>query len=253
MFIHSDYHKIIALLSFFYLRAGCFETGLRTVVERYNHGETHAQIVLMRHGESEANEKRLFSWPAVPLTKKGCDEVESAATTLKGHRIAFDRAYTSGFKRAQDSLTITLETLGYAKSNIPIKKAPELNTRTFGEWTGRPYAEARATLGSENVNHWFGIDYKNFPDVPPRGGETLEDCDKRAQAYYTQEIHRKVLAGEKILVVASRNPIYSLMQKIEGDKLKEVPIDDMKTALPIIYQLDYRGNVLDVPFIIEHV
>ncbi|EFP78183.1 uncharacterized protein PGTG_04139 [Puccinia graminis f. sp. tritici CRL 75-36-700-3] len=172
-----------------------------------NTGETHAQIVLMRHGESEANEKRLFSWPAVPLTKKGCDEVESAATTLKGHRIAFDRAYTSGFKRAQDSLTITLETLGYAKSNIPIKKAPELNTRTFGEWTGRPYAEARATLGSENVNHWFGIDYKIFPDVPPRGGETLEDCDKRAQAYYTQEIHRKVLAGEKILVVASRNPI----------------------------------------------
>jgi hypothetical protein len=43
------------------------------------------------------------------------------------------------------------------------------------------------------------------------------------------------------------------MKLIEGDQLKEVDIKDMKNSLPIIYQLDARGNVLHVPFIIEHV
>jgi 2,3-bisphosphoglycerate-dependent phosphoglycerate mutase len=72
-------------------------------------------LVLVRHGQSEWNEKNLFTgWRDVGLTERGVEEAKAAGRRLKARGLVFDLAYTSALKRAQDTLTIMLEELGQA-------------------------------------------------------------------------------------------------------------------------------------------
>ncbi|KAA1110838.1 hypothetical protein PGT21_032673 [Puccinia graminis f. sp. tritici] len=242
MSIHLKYQQIVLLLCSFFLQSGCFETELSKTIEHYNQGTTHSKIVLIRHGESVANAERKFSWAEVPLTAQGYRQAQYAASIVQSHNIAFDCAYTSGLKRAQDTLTVILRALDC--QGIPTKEAAELNTRSFGDLGRWTKDQACARFGEHQVKLWYGIEYENVADVAPPGGETLRYCENRAQSYYMNEIKNKVLAGKNILVAISRNPIYSLMKQIEGSQLKPVPIEEMKNALPIIYELDSRGKVL---------
>ena len=69
-------------------------------------------LVLIRHGQSEWNEKNLFTgWKNPPLTEKGIEEAELAGIRIKNLNIDFSHYFTSALIRAQESGEIILNHL----------------------------------------------------------------------------------------------------------------------------------------------
>ena len=69
-------------------------------------------LVLIRHGQSEWNEKNLFTgWKNPPLTEKGIKEAELAGEKIKNLNIDFSHYFTSALVRAQETGEIILSKL----------------------------------------------------------------------------------------------------------------------------------------------
>ena len=59
-------------------------------------------LILVRHGQSEWNEKNLFTgWKDPGLTPLGYEEARNAGKLIMNTRISFDCMFTSALKRAQ--------------------------------------------------------------------------------------------------------------------------------------------------------
>ena len=55
-----------------------------------------SRLVLVRHGQSEWNEKNLFTgWRDPDLTAQGVDEARRAGAALKAANMSFDLGFTS--------------------------------------------------------------------------------------------------------------------------------------------------------------
>lgn len=196
-------------------------------------------LVLVRHGQSEWNLKNLFTgWHDVGLTEQGEAEAHKAGQILKEHGLAFDIAYTSDLKRAQDTLSIILGELG--QNDLPVIEDQALNERDYGDLTGLNKDDAREKWGEEQVHVWR----RSF-DVAPPGGESLKDTAARVLPYYEATIKPKVLAGEKVLVAAHGNSLRALIMEIEGLSGEEIVKRELATGVPIIYLLKEDGSVAE--------
>jgi 2,3-bisphosphoglycerate-dependent phosphoglycerate mutase len=93
-------------------------------------------LVLLRHGESEWNQKNLFTgWVDVPLTDTGRAEGIRAGELLREHDLLPDVLHTSLLKRAILTAQITLESAD--RSWIPTTRSWRLNERHYGALQGK--------------------------------------------------------------------------------------------------------------------
>ena len=188
-------------------------------------------LVLVRHGQSEWNEKNLFTgWRDVGLTELGIEEARAAGHRLKARGLRFDLAYTSALKRAQDTLTIILEELG--QPDLQTKADQALNERDYGDLVGLNKDDARKRWGEEQVHVW-----RRSYDTAPPGGESLKDTLARALPYYVHNILPDVLSGNRVLVSAHGNSLRALIMAIEGMSPEEIVKLELPTGLPIAYRL----------------
>ncbi|KAI9621288.1 hypothetical protein H4Q26_015786 [Puccinia striiformis f. sp. tritici PST-130] len=235
------FHHLV-LISLFCLRASCGITGSPKSVlsdaldyDKLD-GQTHARIVVIRHGESESNSKKVFSYPEAKLTEKGRADAARAGITLKTHAIRFDCGYTSELIRAQETYGIVMNTLGH--KTIPVTRDANLNALNYGILGGFVKEDAGEEFGEENVKKWYGSE-----DALPPGGETVKDCYQRAKSYYNDQIKRDVLAGKNIIVVAHRHPILGVLAGIEGEDHVVDP-EKITNGAQVMYELDSEGRVL---------
>ncbi len=199
-------------------------------------------LVLVRHGQSEWNLKNLFTgWRDVGLTEAGIEEAKAAGRRLKARDLQFDLAYTSGLKRARDTLEIMLEELG--QSGLDIKSDQALNERDYGDLVGLNKDDARKRWGEEQVHLW-----RRSYDVAPPGGESLKDTLARALPYYVTQILPDVLAGKRVLVSAHGNSLRALIMAIEGKSPAEIVKLELATGVPMVYRLrpDSRVESKDI-------
>ena len=198
-----------------------------------------SHLVLIRHGQSEWNEKNLFTgWRDPDLTAQGVDEAKAAGQALKQQGLVFDLAFTSDLQRAQKTLTLLLAEQG--QSDLPTTKNQALNERDYGDLAGLNKDDAREKWGAEQVHIW-----RRSYDTPPPGGESLKDTGARVLPYYDSAILPLIKAGKNILIAAHGNSLRSLVMRLEGlssDEILDVNID---TGMPYIYQMDEAGAVLD--------
>ena len=195
-----------------------------------------AQLVLLRHGESQWNlENRFTGWVDVPLSPKGEQEAREAGQKLKAFR--FDRAYTSVLKRAIDTLQIVLEVIG--QTDIPIEKDQALNERLYGDLQGLNKAETAKKYGEQQVKIW-----RRSYDTRPPGGESLKDTAERVLPYYEKHIRPQVLAGKTILVSAHGNSLRALVMHLDRLTREEVLELNIPTGVPLLYEFDKAGKVL---------
>ncbi len=195
-----------------------------------------SHLVLIRHGESQWNlENRFTGWVDVPLTPKGEEEARAAGEKLKTFQ--FDCAFTSGLKRAQNTLRIVLEVIG--QTTIPITEDTALNERMYGELQGLNKAETAKKFGEEQVKIWR----RSF-DVPPPGGESLKDTAERVLPYYQSQIWPALEAKKTVLVVAHGNSLRSLVMHLEKLSREAVLELNIPTGAPLFYDLDDHGAVL---------
>ncbi len=194
-------------------------------------------LVLVRHGQSEWNEKNLFTgWADVELTDKGIEEAHKAARLLKEKGIRFDEAFTSDLKRAQHTLDIILEDLG--QTDIPVTRDAAINERDYGHLVGMNKDEARRKWGEEQVHIW-----RRSYDVRPPGGESLKDTAERAVPYFRDHILPRVLDGEDVLVSAHGNSLRAIIMWLEGLSPEEVLKLELATGVPVVYHFNADGTI----------
>jgi 2,3-bisphosphoglycerate-dependent phosphoglycerate mutase len=195
--------------------------------------------VLVRHGESEWNRRNLFTgWHNPDLSEKGLIEAIVAARLLKASGLHFDAAFTSVLKRAQRTLDIIISEIGQPDLDIVCSQA--LNERHYGDLCGLNKDEARDRWGEEQVNIW-----RRSYDVPPPGGESLQDTAERVIPYYKETIWPVLRAGKTVIVSAHGNSLRALIMELEGLTADEILDRELATGAPIIYRLNEAGKVIE--------
>jgi 2,3-bisphosphoglycerate-dependent phosphoglycerate mutase len=82
-------------------------------------------------------------------------------------------------------------------------------------------------------------------DVPPPGGESLQDTAERVIPYYREVIWPALESGKNVIVSAHGNSLRALIMEIEGLTADEILDRELATGAPIIYRLDGAGAVIE--------
>ena len=189
-------------------------------------------LVLVRHGQSEWNEKNLFTgWKDPKLTPRGVDEAIKAGKELKEAGYSFDKMFTSDLFRAQDTGRIILEQMDIP--SIEVIKDVSLNERNYGDLAGLNKDEARKKWGEDQVHIWR----RSF-DIPPPGGESLKDTAERVLPYFKENIIPELIEGLNILVAAHGNSLRALVMELEEISSEEIVELEISTGVPLIYKFE---------------
>ena len=195
-------------------------------------------LILVRHGQSEWNEKNLFTgWENPGLTKKGEKEAKDAGKIINGLGINFDYLYTSALIRAQLTGSIILSEINQKNVNTIENKA--LNERFYGDLQGLNKDECRKKWGDEKVQMW-----RRSYDQGPPGGETLKQTGERVVPYFIEEIEPLVKNGSNILIAAHGNSLRSLIKFLDDVTDEDIVKLEIPTGAPIHYVFDSNGKVM---------
>ena len=187
-------------------------------------------LTLVRHGQSDWNNKNLFTgWENPGLTKKGVEEAHKTGNLLKEENKNYSYLFTSILDRAINTADIILEELGIDQINIIRDQA--LNERDYGELTGLNKDAARKKWGEDQVHIWR----RSF-DVPPPGGESLKDTAERVIPYFKDNILPLLIEDNNILISAHGNSLRALVMHIEGLSSEEILTREIATGQPISYE-----------------
>lgn len=225
-----------------------------------------AKLILIRHGQSCWNAENKFTgWVDVPLSHKGLEEAALAAERLKS--IAVDVCFTSMLIRAiQTAMVCLVESdavrlhgkspvihheaddpdwhgwdahIGDPQEEIPVFPSVALDERFYGNLQGLNKAKTAEKYGAEQVKLW-----RRSYSVRPPGGESLEDTVARTVPYFQSRIMTHVTAGENVLVSAHGNSLRSIIMDLEQMSQEEIPLLELATGVPIIYEIDPNGKMI---------
>jgi broad specificity phosphatase PhoE len=130
------------------------------------------RIILLRHGESRDNIKKLLSGRSDPdLTNVGNKQAKEASRFIKKRFAPVDMIFTSPLKRALS----TAQSIS-KKLNVPIQEEELLIETNFGSWE----RSGRSDLSKKPGWDAYTKDpfHFNFP-----GGESPQDVKKRVLAF----------------------------------------------------------------------
>ncbi|MEO6826317.1 MAG: phosphoglyceromutase [Microbacteriaceae bacterium] len=219
-------------------------------------------LILLRHGQSEWNQKNLFTgWVDVGLTDTGAAEARRAGELLLEAGLAPDILYTSVLTRAIQTANLTLEVAG--RLWIDVKRSWRLNERHYGALQGKDKAQTLAEYGPEQFQTWRRsydvppppIDddsefsqvhdprYASLGNALPRT-ECLKDVIQRMLPYWESEINPDLAAGKVVLVTAHGNSLRGLVKHLDGISDEDIAGLNIPTGIPLVYQLDEAGRPL---------
>lgn len=214
-----------------------------------------ATLILLRHGESDWNEKNLFTgWVDVDLTEKGRAEAVRAGELMKELDRQPDVLYTSVLRRAINTANLALDKAD--RHWIPVHRDWRLNERHYGALQGLNKAETKAKYGEEQFMAWRrsydtppppierGSEYSQ--DTDPRyadiaGGpltECLKDVVERFVPYFESAIVPDLRAGKTVLIAAHGNSLRALVKYLDGMSDEDVVGLNIPTGIPLRYDLD---------------
>ncbi|XP_014261053.1 phosphoglycerate mutase 2 isoform X1 [Cimex lectularius] len=218
------------------------------------------RIVMVRHGESEWNEKNLFSgWYDTNLSSKGVKEAQQAGLALASSSFQFDVAHTSVLTRAKRTLDIILQ--GIDQKDLPTYETWRLNERHYGGLTGLNKAETAAKYGDAQVQIWR----RSFDTPPPPMDEnhqyynsivgdpryskepskdefpmfeSLKMTIERTLPYWYNNIVPDLKNNKTVLVVAHGNSLRGIIKHLDCISDKDIMELNLPTGIPFEYQLD---------------
>lgn len=216
------------------------------------------KLVLLRHGESEANFQNYWTgWLDVALTEKGMQQATEAGRKMNEQGLVFDIVYTSVLKRAIKTSQLALEEMN--QLYLPVQKTWRLNERHYGALVGKNKTEMKKEYGEEQVKKWR----RGYREVPPlvsenhfdrrydsldprllSHGESLEMTVERVVPLWQDELAPHLSAGKNVLVVGHGNSLRALTKYLEDVPENQLDTIDIPNAQPIQYTLNKELEVL---------
>ncbi|MBA2415285.1 MAG: phosphoglyceromutase [Geodermatophilaceae bacterium] len=214
-------------------------------------------LVLLRHGQSDWNDKNLFTgWVDVGLTDLGDREAGRGGELLGEHGLLPDVLHTSVLRRAIETATATLDVA--ERSWIPVRRSWRLNERHYGALQGKDKAATLAEYGEQQFmlwrrsydtpppplprgDRWSQYDDPRYAKLPPElrpETECLKDVVVRMLPYWYDAIVPDLLVGHNVLVVAHGNSLRALVKHLDGMGEQEVVALNIPTGIPLLYDLD---------------
>ncbi|KAH3666074.1 hypothetical protein OGAPHI_004263 [Ogataea philodendri] len=215
------------------------------------------KLILVRHGQSEWNEKNLFTgWVDVTLSAVGEKEAARAGELLKESGLKPDILFTSKLTRAIQTANIALDKAG--RLFIPVVRSWRLNERHYGALQGKDKAATLAQYGPEQFQTW-----RRSYDVPPppiedssefsqAGDERYKDVDPsvlpkteslalvidRLLPYWQDTIAKELLAGKTVIIAAHGNSLRALVKHLDNISDDDIAGLNIPTGIPLVYELD---------------
>jgi broad specificity phosphatase PhoE len=161
-------------------------------------------IVLVRHGETEANRERLALGRAdPPLTATGRAQADAVAAALGARLSGVDdvRVVSSPLTRARETAAAVAAALG-----LEMTVDPRLVELDYGEWDVRSFAE----FPSEDLARW-----RRDATFAPPGGESLLAVGARVGQWCAE-----VADGPTVVAVSHVSPIKAaVLWALDADPL----------------------------------
>ena len=207
------------------------------------------KIYLFRHGQSHYNKHSWFTgWIDSKLTKGGIKNARKVAKMLKSKKI--DVAYHSRLSRSKNTLK---EVLKYHPECKEIIEDDRMIERSYGKLQrhshkefmqdledcvvpaiekgfGKMNRKSRGVFGEKVAKTIYDIYHRSY-DIPPPGGESIKDVEKRVNAFLKYLI--KKMKKEKINVAISAHgnsmrPFRAYFEKLSRNQMMELenPWDD---------------------------
>ena len=213
-------------------------------------------LILLRHGESDWNQKNLFTgWVDVDLTDKGRAEAVRGGKLLAEQGVLPDVLYTSLLRRAITTANLALDAAD--RHWIPVHRDWRLNERHYGALQGLDKAATKEKYGEEQFMAWrrsydtppppIEVGSEFSQDADPRyadiaGGAPLTECLKDVVArfvpYFEQTIVPDLKAGKTVLIAAHGNSLRALVKYLDGMSDADVVGLNIPTGIPLLYELD---------------
>jgi 2,3-bisphosphoglycerate-dependent phosphoglycerate mutase len=127
---------------------------------------------------------------------------------------------------------------GHKEEEIPVIPAMALDERYYGDLQGLNKANTAEKYGKEVVQEWR----RSYYTRPP-GGESLADTADRTIPFFTSRIFSHLLEGDNVLVAAHGNSLRSIVMHLDNLPVEEVPGLELKTGVPIAYEINADGKV----------
>ena len=230
-----------------------------------------AQLILLRHGESEWNAKNLFTgWVDVGLNEKGVGEAKRGGELLRDEGLLPDVVHTSLLRRAISTANLALD--GCDRHWIPVRRNWRLNERHYGALQGKNKKQTLEEFGEEQFMTWrrsfdtppppLDVDdeysqfndprYADIPEAERPRTECLKDVVERMLPYWESDIIPDLAAGKTVLVAAHGNSLRALVKHLDNISDADIAGLNIPTGIPLYYELDeqYRpvtpgGRYLD--------
>jgi 2,3-bisphosphoglycerate-dependent phosphoglycerate mutase len=212
--------------------------------------------VLLRHGQSDWNQKNLFTgWVDVRLSELGRTEAGRAGELLVEHGVLPDVLHTSVLTRAIQTADIALEVAD--RLWIDVRRSWRLNERHYGALQGLDKAETLEKYGQEQFMLWRRsfdtppppIDddskwsqvgdprYANLADDEMPRTECLKDVIARMLPYWESDIIPDLADGRTVLVAAHGNSLRALVKHLDDISDDDIAELNIPTGIPLVYEL----------------
>ncbi|MDF2573266.1 MAG: phosphoglyceromutase [Agromyces sp.] len=213
-------------------------------------------LVLLRHGQSDWNQKNLFTgWVDVRLSELGRTEAGRAGELLVEHGVLPDVLHTSVLTRAIQTADIALEVAD--RLWIDVRRSWRLNERHYGALQGLDKAETLEKYGQEQFMLWRRsfdtppppIDddskwsqvgdprYANLADDEMPRTECLKDVIARMLPYWESDIIPDLADGRTVLVAAHGNSLRALVKHLDDISDDDIAELNIPTGIPLVYEL----------------
>ena len=187
-------------------------------------------IYLIRHGESEANEKAIFLGHGdLHLTQRGKAQADMTAAYLINQVGQPDAIYSSDLSRAYETAKRTAEHF-----HMPITKDPDLREIDAGDWDFVPFTDLEKDFAES-----YGLWLQNIGRARCDGGESVEELCSRFIGAVTRIA--KQHPDAVVFVFSHGTPLRILaahcLQK-SPDEIKDLPWASNASVTKIIFEED---------------
>ncbi len=157
-------------------------------------------INMIRHGETSANEKKLYSgYTDLKLSENG---------KLKLMKLKDELIYPKGDLYITSGLKRTNETLEILYNKLPDIEINELREMNFGKFEMHSHLEL---LNDEYYNQWL----KEYPNKPCKNGESVSEFKERIKLGFNKLIELKV---NNVVLISHGGVIASFFEDCYDEK-----------------------------------